>query len=984
MAKEPEQLHHHGPVHLMLHPALPLWVLALIALGSLALIVYLYQQQRDLAPPRTIVVLTLLRVALVLLLAIALASPALQWTRTQTSPGQLWLVLDHSKSMGVRDVQGGQRYALRWACALGRVPDYSDALDRGLAELIALAQQLRILNDQEQNFTAASRLQSQQQNRKSIVALQVWNNHLQSLIDQLSRHASASEVANDLRRINRTVRHISRTSKASTSEAGPGTKAYAAINVQLRDAMRALQQIAKNADQAYLAKHQSNVTLQAQLQHVLKLTRAQLALAILTKQNNGGKPALSRLLRQDAVHLVSFAGAAYTASFPLYGNPTPVLQSNLNPIGKSTNISQALLTTASRIERGRRADVLLISDGRENVGSNPAEIARLLAVHHVHTYTLCIGSDHAPPGASIDSIHAPQWIYKHQYLKATAVIHLRSLADKPVTVELLRHGHVTARQVIVTHQADAYKSAQFKNMPPGPGVYAYSIKVLATATMRHAAVRTFRVTVRRDKLQVLLIDGQPGWNYQYLVNYFSRSRRVHLQAVLLHPASVTGIAPPPPIIASPKNPSYLAQKLPVGRKAWEAFDVIILGDIPGNTLSPIAQQGIAYAVQIKGAALVIIAGQEFMPRDWAQQPLRKLFPIKFNSVWPPALLRHENDNGFLPALTAQGAQSGLSQLGVDQRTDSTIWRSMPRWYWHSAYTQARADARVLWVIAGHSHANAGNTGAIAGFQAARRRALLATMTMGSGRVMYLASNQLWRLRYVHGYNVEDVFLGQLLRWASGSQLPAGGKFVRFGTNHSSYNQGRKVMVQARVLDDRLLPETGLHFQAIATAVITAAKSGVNSAASSPEVYSAPMQPQTGVPGYYSGLITGLPPGHYHITLKGSGVHERMVNDPTASVRSLTIRVKSAGNLEMLDTTSDPAAMQQIARAGDGIALPGPFANILAGYMPPVKQIIKIPENSSLFAHPHSASTFWLHVLFMLTFIALLTAEWLIRKSAGMV
>ena len=982
MAKAPVQPP-AGHMHLMLHAVMPLWLLGIIALLIIALIIYMYQQQRDLAPPRTIVALTLLRAAMVLLALLALAGPALQWTRTQTSPGQLWLLLDHSKSMGVRDRQAGPVYELSWACALGRVPGYSDALDRGLAQLSALAQQLRMVKDRESRFSAASRVQAQRQNRKSIAALQTWNRSLHSLIYQLSRHASASEVTDQLRHIARKVRHVSQTGDTGTGTALPAADAYAAVKIQLRTALRVLQQTARSADQAYLAAHQTNVPLQAQLRHVLKLTRAQLAAAVITQHNNAGKPAIADLLRQDDVHLVSFAGKAYTAEFPSYGHTNAVVQHNLNPTGNSTNISQALLTAASHIERSRRADILLISDGRQNVGSNPSEVARLLAIHHVSVYTLCIGSDHAAAGASIDSIHAPQWIYKHQYLKATAVIHLRSLAGKPVTVELLRHGHVQARKVILTHRSDAYKSTQFKNLPPGPGVYAYTLKVLPTATMRTSVARSFRVTVRRDKLQVLLIDGQPGWNYQYLVNYFSRSHRVHLQAVLLHPAAITGVAPPPPVVASPKNPSYLAQQLPAGRKAWEAFDVIILGDIPGHTLSPEAQQGITYAVQTKGAALVIMAGQQFMPRDWGNQPLGKLFPIKFNAVWPAALLRQQNDHGFLPALTVQGAQSSLSQLGVDQRSDSTIWQSMPRWYWHSAYTHARADARVLWVISGGGHGTSDNAGGVQAFQAARRSALLTTMSMGSGRVMYLASNQLWRLRYVHGYNVEDVFLGQLLRWASGSQLPAGGKFVRFGTNHSSYNQGRKVLVQARVLDDQLLPEARVHFQAVATA-IAASKSAGNSGTGRPEVFSATMVPQIGVPGYYSGRITGLPPGHYRITLKGSGVNRRMLDDPTATVRSLNIRVKSAGNFEMVNTTSDPAAMRQIARAGGGIALPGPFADILARYMPPVKQVIKIPESNSLFAHPHRASTFWLHVLFMLLFMALLTSEWLLRKSAAMV
>ena len=975
--------YHSGPSQILLHPVLPLWLLVIFGIATLSLLVYLYAQQRDLAPRRTIIYLTVLRAALWLLLMGMLLDPAVQWTRTQTSPGQLWLVLDHSKSMGVHDVQGGRRYALRWACALGLVPGYDDVLDRDLAQLTALMQQLRVWRDQEKQFIAASTVQEQRQHRQSLAALWAWRKRLETLVAGLRQHATAAPVADQLRHAGQLVRQALEHTGTGTS-IGPAAAAYLAANVQLQDALRSLQKAARRADGAYLAAHQTDVALTAALKHVERQTHAQLAVAILTRKSRAGKPSFRRLMRRDDVHIVSFAGSAYTTAFPAYTDPAPVLKNALNPTGESTNISRALLATASRIERGRRAEVLLVSDGRQNVGSNPAEIARLLALHHVHTFTLCIGSDRAPPGASIDAINAPQWIYKHQYLKASAIIHLRSLTNKPVTVELIRQGHIEARRVLMTHRANAYKSAHFKNLPPGPGVYAYSIKVLPTITMRHAVQRTFRVTVRRDKLQVLFIDSQPGWNYQYLVNYFSRSRRVHLQAVLLHPAVIAGITPPPPVVASPNNPGYLAQRLPKSRQAWEAFDVIILGDIPASTLSPVAQQGITYAVQTKGAALVIMAGREFMPQDWATAPLGKLFPIHFNSLWPPALLRRQNDRGFLPALTAQGVQSGLSQLGVDQRTDNIIWRSMPRWYWHSAYTQARADARVLWAIAGHTARNVGQTGTISAFQSARRRALLTTMSLGSGRVMYLASNQLWRLRYVHGYNVEDVFLGQLLRWASGSQLPAGGRFVRFGTNHSSYNQGRRVMVQARVLDDRLLPESGLHFQALATPITATTGAAEKKASPAPTAFSAPMLPQSGMPGYYTGLITGLPPGSYRVTLHGSGVQARMRNDPSATVRSLTIRVKSASNLEMLDTTSDPAAMRQIANAGGGIALPGPFADILAGYMPPVKQVIEIPDSTSLFEHPHSTLTFWLHVLFMVLFVALLTSEWLIRKSAGMV
>jgi len=78
--------------------------------------------------------------------------------------------------------------------------------------------------------------------------------------------------------------------------------------------------------------------------------------------------------------------------------------------------------------------------------------------------------------------------------------------------------------------------------------------------------------------------------------------------------------------------------------------------------------------------------------------------------------------------------------------------------------------------------------------------------------MYLASPQTWRLRYVQtpgsDSHIEDVhrrFWGQVIRWAMGSDLSAGGKFVKFGTNKHSYIGGEPVVITARVLKEDLSP-----------------------------------------------------------------------------------------------------------------------------------------------------------------------------------
>src|SRR5205814_9703483 len=98
---------------------------------------------------------------------------------------------------------------------------------------------------------------------------------------------------------------------------------------------------------------------------------------------------------------------------------------------------------------------------------------------------------------------------------------------------------------------------------------------------------------------------------------------------------------------------------------------------------------------------------------------------------------------------------------------------------------------------------------------ANRHALLATMTIGLGKSLYIASDQTWRLRQVGGANMHDRFWGQVLRWAVGSDLPAGGKYVRFGASQPVYDQTQPVVITARVLKDDLTPYTGVAFSALA-------------------------------------------------------------------------------------------------------------------------------------------------------------------------
>ncbi len=982
-APEKSLLHDTG-WRLVFHPALPAWLLYPAAALTIVLVIYLYHYQRLIAPPRIVATLGALRLILVGLLVLLLFSPQLHWTRVEHSPGTLWLVLDHSESMAFHDPQATSVERLRWACALGYIPHnvWSDALDRDLAGLLLLRERLeqyRLINRQA-SFNISAREHGLEQSGLA-VRLDNWRRRLSHRIGLIASYGGTAAVRTKLANLAKMTRHaVQDLESGGTSAGGSPPPPFASMLAALDSAMRQLDTLAKSRDELFLRRRSTRALARLALNRVASMSRARLAVAMLTNQKIKRPHELGWMIRHEPVRIVSFAGSSFLRTGPPAGSVKAVLTDALSPSGNTTNLAAGMTAVADHLLAHGAATVVLVSDGRQNIGPDPSPIARLLAERGVRTFTICIGSSHAPPGASIKAIAAPHWIFKRQRMKAVALIHLRELAKKSVTVELLRGHTVVQTHIISTPSADRLKKVQLSNRPPGPGVYRYAIRILPIAGVFHprAMTRRFRVTVRRDKLQVLLIDNQPSWEYQYLVNDLSRNPRVHLQAVVLHPEWIRGVTPPPLIRASPKNAGYQAQKLPNTKTGWAAFDIIILGDVPPKAFTPLDQQALAATVRNNGSALVLVAGGRYMPQAWAGTPLAALIPVKLRSAWPPDVLLRQEQRGFTPALTPEGTGSELSQLGLDRRANSRLWRAMPRWYWHSAYTDARSVARVLWTIS----STKSNGGARNSLGRDRRRALLATMTVGAGRSLYLAGDQTWRLRYVNGHNIQNNFWSQVLRWAAGVQLPAGGKYVRFGTARAVYTTGRAVRVQARVLGKNLLPDSGLRFQAVAMSI--AAGHAPAKAAASPLRFTAPMIAEKGAPGFYNGSLTGLSPGKYKVFLRGGGVGRRLRRDPTAVARSITIRVRAQPNLELADTSSDPRALERLALAGDGLMVPGPFADLLARHLPALRRTFQIPEQTGFFINPRSRLTLGLQLAFLTLFVIIITIEWVIRKRAGLV
>jgi hypothetical protein len=955
------------------HAALNPWLLGVIILAAAAMILYLYRAQQRIASRGVVVTLTCLRLLLVLCVLVLLLQPAIRWTHHHASAGTLWLMVDASGSMATTDPQSSPIERLRWADALGYLPAGTRKikLDQSVADLTALRSDLARLQ-----FLPANSKENDP-NNDAASSLRGWTNRLDEAITQLESAAKSQPAASAISiMLSQTSRLVSpSTSSESSHLASPAAPApWPRLAADLDLAIRTLAPIADREDADFLARHGKEAPITDALSKVSRLSRselAQLSLAFSSKQS------LAELFPSYHIRLLPFADRAEEAVVGP-ADPLPqLLQQAMASTGQATSLSAALQHIAEQTSPDEPASVLILSDGRQNVDGDATVPARQLAAQGAHVYSLAVGSDQLSIDAAIEAVDTPDWVYKDDAVRAAVRVRADGLAAKEISAELWRDGAKLDTKKLTPAKPHDVQSISFEDLHPPLGVHDYEVRIPAipgeeNLTNNH---QMFRVAVKENRLSILVIEDQPRWEYRHLVSYLSRDPRVKLQTVLLQPTQIQNVSPPAPVKASPLNPRTEAQLLPQTKPEWLAFDVVILGDIPAASLPPDQQLNLLAAVREAGKALIFIAGPRNLPAGFANAPLNEALPVSLVNNWSAPELAEQQKLGFHVQMTPAGAASILSQFKPDPAENLAAWAAIPPWYWHSEQTVAKPSATVLWAI------DSADSEAVA---AQRRRALLATSMFGTGRVLYLAADQTWRLRQVNGENLQDRFWGQVIRWAAGNELPAGGAQLRFGTDKPSYTQGESLILTARLNNPDHSPLTGQSIEVVAQVNPAATTQPASQPITSREFATAKLIEVPDAPGVYRATLAGLPAGAVELSLRGPSTEALLADVTDPRQKSISLSVRPRLTIEQRDLNTDKPRLAEIAKAGNGIALDGPYASTLARYIPRPSIEQTTIEQFGFFGDPQNHYTRLTHWIFLSIFCVLITTEWIIRKAVGLV
>lgn len=440
---------------------------------------------------------------------------------------------------------------------------------------------------------------------------------------------------------------------------------------------------------------------------------------------------------------------------------------------EGTDLNAALDTALQRYKRLKA--LLLLTDGDWNLGISPVGAATRYRAKGVPIYTIGIGSETHLPDLALQQVAAPAYGLLGEQVSIPYKIQSHLPREVKTSIVLSgADGEEARRDITIPAFALVQDTLVWSPRELGDVTLRLGVPVVEGETLDDNNEQIFRISIRTEKLNVLVIESLPRWEYRYLRNALVRDPGVEVNTLLFHPGIPIG-----------DGTNYL-KTFPESREILSKYDVVFLGDVGvgDGELTTNQLALIKGLVEQQGSGLVFLPGSRGRQLTLVNSPVGDLLPISYDEAKP-------NGTGLPTPSTLQLTTTGrghfLTMLANDELANEEVWRSLPGFYWCAGVEKSRPGSEVLGV---HSALR----------NASGRLPLLVTRPYGSGETLFMGTDAAWRWRK----GVEDKyhyrFWGQVVRWMSHKRHLAAGKGVRLVYNPENPQVGDRVYLNATVFD----------------------------------------------------------------------------------------------------------------------------------------------------------------------------------------
>ncbi len=671
-------------------------------------------------------------------------------------------------------------------------------------------------------------------------------------------------------------------------------------------------------------------------------SRAELAAKVLSRK--GGL--LEQLGKEHDVRL-----------FRVQRKPLPIRElSEVTARGSRTQLGDALDVHLATAATSNLDAVVLVSDGRNNSGLDPAEVAERFALRGVPIHTIGVGDPQPPRNAWIVGPPGPKEALRQETVAFDVSVRAAGLRGKTTRVELHGTREGGTERVLTSTTVDlpedgAALPARLSHafLEAGDWTLRFSLVPLPEESQPDDNEDTRFLRVNDERIRVLYLENLPRWEYRYVHNALQRvDPSIQMQAVLFDAS--------PKFVQEHSDELPPLKDIPRTEKELLQYHVVLIGDLAPERIAP-TEEGVRSWLEMLvrfvefGGGVGFLYGPQAMPERYRNTPLQDLLPVVLEDpVWL-GNPRNKPDTSvaFRSRLENPLQPHEILMLQRDPALNRRLWEEgLPGFRVYYPTLRSKPGATVLL----RHPTDESRYG---------KRPIAVVSPHPRGTTFFIATDETWIWRYPYGELYQDAFWRNVVRHLAQGRLQRRDDLLELTVDKIVLETGDSVRVQLRASDSELQPNAAQE-QPI---FLRDQKGTVERRA---------LRAVAGEPGTFQATFTMNDPGAFSFLV----FQNHNPADQAKAREDVLVRLPDR---EFADPSLDAVALAKIAEKSSD-----KDTRARAVFLAEADSLAKDFENRKAYETREETRTtpFWDRLESLIALLVVLGAEWILRKRARLV
>ncbi len=526
----------------------------------------------------------------------------------------------------------------------------------------------------------------------------------------------------------------------------------------------------------------------------------------------------------------------------------------LNFSGEITSIGTALKFVEKDFKGKNLQGILLFSDGANNFGEAPQDVAKSLAFP---VFTCGIGEKIAIKDVSIEKIVYPDIAYLGKKNEIKVFLSNQGFEGVRVPLVLKQKDEILEQKNVVLAGSGQTQELDLELVANQEGIFRYDLIIPPQEgeSIPENNKRAFSIKVLKSKINILLLSGNLSWEYTFLKRYLSNHENIQLQTV----------------VYGEKGRALLGS-FPSSQEKLNEFDLLIFLDTPGFLFN-LQKEMLSDFFKDK-SGLFLFGEQTIQQRNLV--PFADFLPFDLKTI----SISHWN---FNLSLTEVGRFHPVTRLSQDPFENTSLWSDLPPFLGIVGLGNLKPEAKVL------AEYTRNEQPPIPG---------IVVRSRGKSKIMAVLVYPFWRWDFwLWGVNKDNQAYRNLwensIRWLTTSE-----DLERFDikTDKLVYKSGEPIEFKAKLYDES--------YQRIEDAFVQVK---IKSEESGDSIM---LSLKLDGSGDYSGKLGSLPPGEYKLYCQAKR-DDKILGQKTSQF------LVEEFSLENLNLNPDKEALKKVAQLSQG-------------------------------------------------------------------